>query len=113
MANKFNTKKISTDDGIFDSKKEYNRWLELKRMQDEGTITDLQRQVKYELIPKQMINGKVIERACTYTADFVYRFMGDLIVEDVKGYRKGAHYNVFTIKRKLMLWIHNIRISEV
>lgn len=111
---KYKNKKIQTADGIFDSKKEFKRWCELKLMLDEGKIKNLKRQVEYELIPKQLDGlGKVIERKCTYKADFVYEYMGDTIVEDVKGYRIGAAYAVFTIKRKLMLYVHNIKVVEV
>lgn len=36
---------------VFDSKAEFIRWCELRIMERAGKITDLQRQVKYELIP--------------------------------------------------------------
>ena len=36
-----------------------------------GKVKDLQRQVKFELIPSQRIGGKVVERACNYIADLV------------------------------------------
>lgn len=106
---KYHSTKITSADGVFDSKKEYKRWLELKQMQDEGTITNLQRQVSYELIPKQKLNNKVVERACTYKADFVYEYDGSLVVEDTKGFRTAD----YIIKRKLMLYTHGIRIREV
>ena len=35
----------------FDSKTEYQRWLELKKMESSGIITDLRRQVPFEIIP--------------------------------------------------------------
>lgn len=35
------------------------------------------------------------------------------IVEDVKGYKDGGAYRIFSIKRKLMLYIHHIRVKEV
>lgn len=107
--NKYRSKKITTDYGTFDSKKEYRRWLELLKMKEEGTISDLRRQVPFELIPKQLINGKCIERACVYKADFVYTFMGDQIVEDTKGFKTPE----YIIKRKLMLYVHGIKIVEV
>lgn len=110
---KYKSKRIVTEYGTFDSKKEHERYLELKKMQDDGTITDLRCQVPYILIPAQRINNKVVERACTYKADFVYQFMGDTVVEDVKGYRRGSAYNIFTIKRKLMLYVHGIKVTEV
>lgn len=104
--NKYGAKKVKTLDGqVFDSQKEYRRCIELQIMERAGKISDLQRQVKYELIPKQ--KG---ERACTYVADFVYKDSdGNTVVEDVKGVRTDA----YKIKRKLMLSIHGIRIQEV
>lgn len=92
-------------DGItFDSKREAARYTELKLMQRAGLISDLRRQVKFELIPKQQ--G---ERAVSYIADFVYSEDGQTVVEDVKGVRTP----VYRIKKKLMLWRHGIRIREV
>ena len=104
---KYYNRKTRTPDGIvFDSKKEAMRWNQLKLMEKAGIITDLQRQVKYELIPKQ--DG---ERACCYKADFVYHNAktGELVVEDTKGYRTEA----YKIKRKLMLFRFGIKITEV
>ena len=106
MMNKYGAKKI-TDPAtgfVFDSKAEFIRWCELRLLERAGKISDLQRQVKYELIPKQ--KG---ERACTYLADFVYKDSdGNTVVEDTKGVRTDA----YRIKRKLMLHIHGIRIKE-
>ncbi len=99
-------------DGIkFDSKKEANRYQELKLMQRAGIIRDLQRQIKYVLIPSQKgDDGRVIERPCTYIADFVYiDENGKTVVEDTKGYRT----NDYKIKRKLMLYIHGVKINEI
>lgn len=113
---KYGNKKVDVDGITFDSKKEMRRWLELDAMAKAGEISDLQRQVSFELIPSQRIDGKVVERSCGYIADFCYRDKGgSLVVEDVKGYRNpnSAGYAKFVIKRKLMLWIHGIRIREV
>ena len=101
---KYGNIKTTTSDGItHDSIKEANRWCELKLLERAGRIQHLQRQVKYALIPKQ--EG---ERAVEYIADFVYRENGSLVVEDVKG-KKTKDY---IIKRKLMLWVHGIKIKE-
>lgn len=111
---KYKNKKIKTPDGTFDSKKEFRRWQELKLMEAEGKIKNLKRQVEFDLIPAQKNEiGKVIERKCSYKADFVYEFMDEMVVEDVKGFKGGAGYGVFVIKRKLMLWIHKIKVVEV
>ena len=106
---KYGNRKITRDGIEFDSIKECQRYCELKLMQRAGVISDLQMQVKYELIPAQRINGKVVERAVDYIADFVYQQNGETVVEDTKGFRTKD----YILKRKLMLWIHSIRIREV
>jgi hypothetical protein len=103
----------------FASRKEYNRWRELQMMERAGIISDLQFQVKFELIPAQrepdsvgprggVKRGKTIESACYYIADFVYHRDGETIVEDTKGVRTDA----YKIKRKLMLYRYGIKILE-
>lgn len=108
-SNKYGNKKIVRDGKTFDSLKEYRRFCELLLLERGGAITDLERQVKFELIPSQKINGKVAERACTYVADFVYTENGKKVVEDTKGFKTKD----YIIKRKLMLYIHGIRIREI
>lgn len=114
---------VKTKNG--DSKKEAKRKAELEMLQSIGKISDLQCQVPFELIPAQFepntigkrggtVKGKCVERSVKYIADFVYTDEnGQKVVEDVKGYKGGAAYSIFTIKRKLMLYIHGIRIKEV
>ena len=113
-AAKFGNKKTTDEFGnVYDSQKEYNRYLELCAAERAGLIRNIDRQVPFDLIPRQMEDGKVIERALKYYADFVYEEKnGDrwrLVVEDVKGVKT----DVYKIKRKLMLYLHNIRIREV
>lgn len=110
---KYKSKKVIVNGITFDSKKEANRYLELTLLEKNGKIKDLQCQVKYVLIPSQKIDGKVVERPCTYVADFVYTYGDEVIVEDVKGYRRSTAYAVFAIKRKLLLKEHGIRIKEI
>ena len=97
--------------GGYDSRKELRRAGELRLMQKAGLISSLREQVRYELIPKQCdTDGKVLERACTYIADFVYHdSKGNTVVEDTKGVRT----DVYKIKRKLMLQVYGIIIHEV
>ena len=117
---KYHSKKITLDGQEFDSKKEAKRWAELWYLQRAGQISGLERQVKFVLIPAQRepdrigvrggtIKGKVLEREVAYYADFVYRENGETIVEDAKGMRTKD----YIIKRKLMLWVHGIRVREV
>lgn len=104
MVNKYGAKQIKTPTGeTFDSQKEYNRYRELLLLARAGKIHDVIRQVKFELIPEQ--DG---ERACNYIADFVYWEGDKMIVEDAKGVRTDA----YKIKKKLMLWVHGIKIKE-
>jgi hypothetical protein len=145
--NKFGAKKIKdpATGFVFDSKAEFVRWCELRILERSGKIRNLQRQVKFELIPTQREEstevykagpqkglpkpGAIIEKGVSYIADFVYekpyrQFSdndGELVfsdgwetaVEDTKGLKKGAAYDLFVIKRKLMLFVHGIRVREV
>jgi hypothetical protein len=106
---KYHAKKVTVDGIEFDSKKEAIRYRELVLLERAGRIQELQRQVKFELIPSQKIDGKVVERACNYIADFYYLEDGKLIAEDTKGFRTPE----YIIKRKIMLYKHGIRIREV
>ncbi len=110
--NKFNAKKVYVDNIAFDSRKEANRYRELKLLERAGVIQDLQRQVKYVLIPAQRENSKTIEREVDYIADFVYIQDGEQVVEDVKGYKGSVAYRLFVIKRKLMLQVYGIKVKE-
>ncbi len=128
MGNKFNARKVVTPFGVFDSQKEYERFQQLCLLERCGKIFKLDRQAVFELIPaqyeyyerygksgKRIKDGKrCVEKACKYKADFVYYDdRGNQIVEDTKGHKKGAAYDLFTIKRKLMLHIHGIKVKEV
>ncbi len=125
LKSKYKAEKTVINGIQFDSKKEAYHWAELKALEKAGEIHDLQRQVKFVLIPAQrepdtvgarggIIKGKLIERECAYIADFTYFDKhGIFHVEDAKGCKDGEAYALFVIKRKLMLYIHGIRIKEV
>jgi hypothetical protein len=107
--NKYHNKKVTYNGIAFASKKEARRYSELLLLERAGAITDLQMQVPFVLIPSQRINGKVVERECKYIADFVYIENGKKVVEDTKGMKTDK----YIIKRKLMLYVHGIRIKEI
>ena len=89
--------KITVVDGIrFHSKKEANRYCELRML---GIAFD--RQVKYPLY----VNKELI---CNYVADFVYKDGDDVVVEDVKGVKTPE----YKLKKKLMKAIYHIEIKE-
>lgn len=123
---KYGNKKTSVYGIMFDSKKEAQRYMELKLMQDNGLITNLELQKKYLLIPAQYEpsdevykkgmhkgekkKGKLIEKEISYYADFdYYTKEGEHIVEDTKGIRTKE----YVLKRKMMLFVHGIKIHEV
>lgn len=121
--------KVTRGDKTFASKREADRYDELSLLEKQGVIRNLEWQKEYLLVPAQYktveqygkrgtrIKDKriLLERKVTYIADFVYEKDGETIVEDSKGYRNpaSAPYAKFVLKRKLMLWIHGIRITEV
>lgn len=128
MRSKYYNKKTYTSDGIkHDSQKEATRWAELKLLQRAGEISDLQRQVEFELIPNQyevvervskktgeplVPETKLIERKVCYIADFVYTDKnGNRVVEDTKS--EITQTPVFVVKRKLMLFVHGIKVKIV
>ena len=118
--NKYRNSKVKLEDGtVFDSRKEFNRYLELVQMQQDGLITDLRCQHVINLIPKQKLDKpriskggrKVLhEQAVDYIADFTYKDVtGNLVVEDTKGFKTKD----YILKRKLLKYIHGIEISEI
>ena len=94
--NKYGNKRFVADSVQWDSKKEYQRWLVLRQAEADGLISDLERQPKFELIPaiketyikhlktKDKVCERVVQLACSYTADFRYVKDGKVVVEDVK-----------------------------
>ena len=133
-SNKVNAKKITVDGIEFDSKREAKRYQELRLLEMAGEISDLRLQVRYDLIPaafemvgtgeyykrgehagEEKMKRCCYERGIDYVADFVYIKDGETVVEDAKGMRDphSAMYAIFVIKRKLMLYIHGIKVREI
>lgn len=106
---KLHNEKTKLDGILFDSKKEAQRYAELVLLVKAGVISALERQKVFELVPAQFNGAKLVERAVTYKADFVYIKNGKTVVEDVKGIRTKE----YIIKRKLMLYLKNIKITEI
>lgn len=97
-----------------DSRKEAERYVDLLWQERGGLISDLRRQVRFQIIPPLKINGKTAEREAVYVADFVYvqRKIDDptfrqTVIEDVKGFKTPE----YVLKRKLMKW--HIRTGDL
>jgi hypothetical protein len=108
---KYGNRKTEIDGIVFDSQKEAQRYAELRLLERAGEIQNLQRQVPFVLIPKQVRDGKTIERPVVYKADFVYTEKGEEVVEDVKS--QATKTKEYILKRKLLLWQYGIQIKEV
>ena len=108
---KYGNQKVEVDGIKYDSKKEARRAEELEYEERLGEIENLERQKKYELQPGFTLNGHKI-RPITYIADFVYEKNGEVVVEDVKSEitRKNQ---VYKLKKKMMMYVHNIEIKEI
>ena len=123
MSSKYHSIKCTVNGIEFDSRREARRYKELSLLERAGAISELRRQVKFVLIPAQYEtierygkNGKrlqdahkLTEHEISYVADFVYTENGLTVVEDVKGVKTKD----YILKRKLMLYVHGIRIKEV
>ena len=108
---KYRSKKIIIDGITFDSKRESDRYVELKLLERCGKIKDLELQHKFVLQPSFKKNGKTI-RAITYIADFTYFDLERMriVVEDVKGYKT----EVYRLKKKMFEFVFpELTIIEV
>lgn len=94
---KYGAKRTEVDGISFASRKEARRYSELKLLERAGKIENLRRQVRFALV-----------QTVVYIADFQYVENGEVVVEDVKGYRTAEYKK----KRRLMIEQHGIEIKE-
>lgn len=100
--NKYGAKATIVDGIRFASQLEATRYGQLRTLQHAKLISRLERQVEYRFVVNEVLIAK-------YRADFRYRSLtGQLVVEDVKGFRT----RMYTLKRKLMLALYHITITE-
>jgi hypothetical protein len=103
---KYKNQPTELDGHRFDSKREANRYAELKLLQMGGKVRGLKRQVRFRIDVHD-------EHICDYIADFCYEELRKdglwwSVVEDVKGMKT----EVYKLKRRLMLAVHNVQILE-
>lgn len=104
---KYKARKTVVDGITFDSRREADRYIVLRGMEEDGAIENLRRQVRYELVPAFDVDGKHY-RPIFYVADFAYREDGKEVVEDVKGMRT----DVYRLKSKLFAKRYGMSIKE-
>ena len=126
MRQKYGNRKVEFMGQTFDSARERDRYAFLLGEVQSGTIRDLRRQVSYVLVPelrqaeevrlktKTKTVERVVQRAVTYRADFVYVRCADgvEVTEDVKisPYLIPKEY---VIKEKLLRWRYGIVVRRV
>lgn len=108
---KYNSKKVQYNGEIFDSKFELTFFIYLKELEKQGKISNLQRQIKYELLPRQTDeNNKFKFHPVVYKSDFEYDdVQGVHHTVDTKGFRTAD----FRIKQKLFYYRTNREIECV
>ncbi len=105
---KYRNTRLVVNGEKFDSKREYKRWCELKLLENAGEISQLERQVRFEIAPGVRIGGRKRPAIC-YVADAVYLDKkGARVVEDVKGVLTPAYR-----LKKHLLALQGIDIFEV
>jgi hypothetical protein len=121
---KYKNTKVEYGGLKFDSKKEMQRYIVLRKAEEDGLISDLKTQVRYELIPavketyikhlktKDKECERTIQLPITYTCDFQYIKNGELVIEDVKASPKMLPKE-FTLKEKLLFWRYGIKIMKI
>jgi len=98
----------------FDSGRELKRWQELELLLSAGKISDLQRQVTFELAGSVVLGGRK-KPAIRYIADFSYWDLCGcpaFIVEDAKSPHLRTN-PVFRLKMHLLKLVHGIEVTLV
>lgn len=120
---KYRNRKTVFDGITFDSVAEARYYQKLKAMENDGLVSDIRRQVAYQLLPdlyeehevqlktKTKTVRKRIQQGTKYVADFVYTdtTTGETKVVDVKGVRTKE----YLLKKKMMRCLLGITIIEV
>ena len=99
---KYKNKKTVIDGITFDSKREAERYLDLKTLEKAGVITELELQKKFELQPGFYFKGRR-QRPIYYICDFFYKQGDEYIIEDVKS-PITKNNQVYKMKKKMMMY---------
>ena len=105
-SSKYHNEPIVVDGIRFDSRKEARRYRNLQVAEQAGVISDLRRQVRYDL---HAVGGL---KVATYVADHVYTQDGHTVVEDVKSVAT-RKLPMYRLKKRWMAAEHGIEIMEV
>lgn len=121
---KYGSKRTWVGDICFDSKKEAQYYVYLRELERRGEISNLRRQVKFEIVPpvyeqrvvhlktRDRVETKQVQPAVHYVADFVYEKDGKDVVVDVKSVATRKK-ELYIVKKKMMRAFLGIVIEEV
>lgn len=123
---KYGNRKVEFRGDKYDSVRERDRHMFLLGEAAHGVIRDLRRQVEFELIPaitetvevqlktKTKQVERVVQRAITYRADFVYVRVSDgvQVVEDIK-ISPALLPKEYVLKEKMFRWRYGFSIRRV
>lgn len=103
---KYRNKRTEVNGISFHSKKESERYVELKWRMQAGEIHSLRLQPRYPIVVNAV-------RICDYVADFQYieAKSGEMVIEDVKSVATTTQ--LYKVKRKLVEALYGIKIVEV
>lgn len=123
MAGRYFQTKVTYYGITFDSKEEANVYLLLRERMQRGEISQLRRQVSFEIIPrlakqevkhlktKDKIVERLVARQKIYTCDFLYREGDKIVILEVKNYFTKTARD-YPLRRDLMaqkILEHNMR----
>lgn len=108
---KYGARSVWVDGIRFDSKREANRYGELKLLKAAGDVRLILRQVSFQISPGiPDSEGRVAAPGERYVADFVIHWAnGELTVEDVKGMRTKEYLR----KKRRAEAIYGIEVVEI
>lgn len=103
IRNKYHNTKVIYNGIKFDSKKERDKYIELKQLEKAGIIKELELQPKFLLLDTIHYKGKTYPKTY-YKADFKYfdNGKGKYIIEDIKS-PITAKDKVYRLKIKMLL----------
>jgi len=113
---KYGNRKTLVDGYIFDSKKEAQRYQELKFMQQAGQISELELQPVFPLHVMQLFRSEPpiqITTVGVFTADFRYVDLnsGEIVVEDVKS--EITKNTAYKLRKRIAEAVHGIHVREL
>lgn len=107
---KYRSKRTEVDGIKFHSKKEADRYVQLKLLEKAGRISNLrlQERIPIRIWPLRIAQDAEPVLVAHYVADFVYARDGRTVTEDVKGFKT----ETYKLKKKIVEALYGITVHE-